>query len=272
MFLFINRRENQMNQEDEKEIQYGQKRVYGNKIEIDQAEIKKLYAKRSGKSKTVHVDSPTVLSSDANIENIELWTKEELERWFPLFQLNEDSVVFELGFGTGRMTRFITPMAKQYIGIDYVKEFADIIIDRKDIIRKDNTQFLTMSFEEFLEKGKELQLPQFNRFFLSGGVFMYINDEILYKCLEQLEERLAEHCVIYISEPIAMEERLTLNAFYSDTIEDNYSAIYRTEQEYQEIFEVFYRKGFRLKASESLFKEDIKKQKETKQWIYILER
>lgn len=247
-------------------------RVYGKKLEINTEEIREMYAERADKSKTVHIDAPVVLSSDTALENIELWTSHELKKWFPHLCLNEESRVFELGFGTGRMTKYIVPTVKQYIGVDYVKEFVDIIQKRDDIGVNENTLFYHADFESFLKNADTMNLPEFTHFFLSGGVFMYMNDQTVLKCITEMEKYLSEKSIIYISEPIALKERLTLNSFYSDTIEHNYSAIYRTEEEYKNIFEVLIEKGYNLKVSQLFFDDDIKKQKETKQWIFILER
>ena len=101
---------------------------------------------------------------------------------------------------------------------------------------------------------------------------MYMNDCTLKECMAHLADMLQESRVMYISEPVAVEERLTLNAFYSETIQDNYSAIYRTVDEYRELFSPFLNQGFALEVCQEFFENDIKKMKETKQWIFILKR
>lgn len=100
---------------------------------------------------------------------------------------------------------------------------------------------------------------------------MYMNDETVRVCIDDMVKMLDEKSIIYISEPIAMEERLTLNSFYSEQIDNNYSAIYRTEEEYKRLFKPLFERGYTLKVSELFFEEDIKKQKETQQWIFIME-
>ena len=247
-------------------------RIYGKNVDIDSNAVKNLYSARSEKNGDRPVDAPTVLSSDTNIENIELWTKEELERWFPQFALDNESIVLEIGFGTGRMTRYITPKAGEYVGIDYVKEFVDTVKKREDIVKKENTVFLHMPLEQFAAENHSRYSKRFNRLFLSGGVFMYMNDCTLKECMAHLADMLQESCVMYISEPVAIEERLTLNSFYSETIQDNYSAIYRTVDEYRELFSPFLNQGFALDVCQEFFENDIKKMKETKQWIFILKR
>jgi len=247
-------------------------RIYGKQQEINPDEVKQLYIDRAVKSRTVHVDAPVVLCSDVDVDNIEAWNSWELEKWFPMFRLDEESVVFELGFGTGRMTKYIVPTAKQYVGVDYVEEFTDIIRNRSDIQPKENTLFLNDDFESFLRKADTMDLPKFTHFFCSGGVFMYMNDEVVQRCIEEMERFLADKCIIYISEPVALEERLTLNSFYSEQMSHDYSAIYRTEEQYKTFFRPLLEKGFSLEVSELFFGDDIKKQKETQQWIFILER
>ncbi|MGY3667113.1 MAG: class I SAM-dependent methyltransferase [Roseburia sp. 1XD42-69] len=248
------------------------KRIYGKVSTINTDEVKQLYAERSGRSKTVHVDSPVVLSGDVDVENIELWTSWELKKWFPQLLLNEDSTVFELGFGTGRMTKYIVPLVKQYVGIDYVEEFVKIAQERDDIQRKENAIFLNADFKSFLDNRRQMELPEFTHFFLSGGVFMYMNDDVVEECIEKMEGMLAKNSKIYLSEPIALLERLTLDSFYSESLSHNYSAIYRTEEEYKNMFQPLFDKGFQLKVSELFFENDIKKQKETQQWMFIMER
>ena len=63
-----------------------------------------------------------------------------------------------------------------------------------------------------------------------------------------------------------------MNSFYSETIQDNYSAIYRTVDEYKKLFSAFLNQGFELDVCQEFFENDIKKMKETKQWIFILKR
>ncbi len=256
----------------EKRIMENNGRIYGKVSDIDTNEVKQLYAERSGRSRTVHIDSPVVLSGDVNVENIELWTSWELKKWFPLLLLDKTSAVFELGFGTGRMTKYILPLAGRYVGIDYVEEFVKIARERDDMEINKNTVFLNMDFRTFLDKRERMGLPIFTHFFLSGGVFMYMNDGELEECIGQMEGMLAAHSMIYISEPVAMEERLTLDSFYSESLNHKYSAIYRTRKEYRKLFEPLFEKGYQCRVSELFFEEDIKKQKETQQWIFILER
>lgn len=249
------------------------KRVYSEHVHIDPESLKDFYKKRAVEKVSIDIDAPVVLVGDKDKTKIEAWTNFEVEHRFPLLCLDSDSVVLEVGCGTGRITKFITPIAATYVGVDYVQEFIDIIQMRVDIEKKDTTFFIHSSIQDLTNETVKFPTnKKFNRFVISGGVFMYINDDDVKQVLNDLVDRLDEECIIYLSEPIALEGRLTLNKFYSEDLENEYSAIYRTEKEYHDIFEILYRNGFELSVSEEFFYDDIKAQKETKQWMFILKR
>ena len=249
------------------------KRIKNEDISIDTGSIHDFYAKRAIDKVAIDVDAPVVLCADKAPEKIEYWTKYEIENRLPLFKLDNSCKVLELGFGTGRIAKYLTDTAELYVGIDYVKEFVELAKQRNDIKKNDHTYFLNASLQEFVNKEVELPInTKFNRFIISGGVLMYINEEMLKDCISKLVAFLDEKCIIYVSEPIALSERLTLNKFYSDNLDSEYSAIYRTISEYNQIFKPLYDNGFRLTIEEEFFTDDIKNQKETKQWLFILER
>lgn len=246
-------------------------RVVKTLVEIDVCSIQSFYAQRAKEKIAIDIDAPVVLCGDKAPEKIWAWTQYELAHRLPLAEIETSSKVLEVGFGTGRISKYLTETAI-YVGIDYVKEFVDIAKQRNDMKKGENICFLHGSLQELAEGKLLLPKVQFDRFVISGGVFMYMNDLTLQKSLGKLLPLLDEQCLMYISEPVAMQERLTLHKFYSDALETEYSAIYRTVAEYQALFAPFYQNGFQLVLQEAFFEEDIKEQKETKQWLFILRR
>jgi len=219
------------------------------------------------------VDAPTIPSSDVHLEHVAQWTEQECTKWLPLMKLDESSRVLEMGFGTGRMTKHITRLCGHYTGIECVDEFVRIARDRQDI-RHDHAVMMKGYFNDLAKGRLTLPCKTYNRFIITAGVFTYINDAEATEDIEALTRLLDEHeeCVIYISEPIAVSERLTLNKFYSVEMNQVYSAIYRTEQEYMELFQPLTDAGFKVTVSQDFFDNDIKGRKETKQWVFILTR
>ncbi|WP_438348858.1 class I SAM-dependent methyltransferase [Paenibacillus sp. FA6] len=248
-------------------------RIYKENVRINPGSLRDFYKKRAVDKISIDIDAPVVLCGDKDKSKIDAWTNFELEHRFPLLNLDSNSIVLEVGCGTGRISKYITPIVNTYVGVDYVKEFIDIIHRREDIVKNEDTYFIHASIQELTNETVEFPVnKKFNRFVVSGGVLMYINDDEAEEVLTKLVERFDEECIIYLSEPIALESRLTLDRFYSEDLENEYSAIYRTESEYNKLFDVLYKEGFELKLSNEFFYDDIKAQKETKQWMFILER
>ncbi|MCG7408759.1 class I SAM-dependent methyltransferase [Paenibacillus sp. ACRRX] len=248
-------------------------RIYNEHVDIDHESLQDFYRKRAVEKVSIDVDAPVVLCGDKDKSKIEIWTSFEIEHRLPLLCLDSNSRVLEVGCGTGRISKYITSVADTYVGVDYVEEFIELIQSREDIEKKDTTYFIHSSIQELMNNEDDFPIEEkFNRFIISGGVLMYINDDEVKTALNSLVGRFDEECIIYLSEPIALKERLTLNKFYSENLESEYSAIYRTEKQYNDIFEVLYKEGFELKVSEEFFYDDIKAQNETKQWIFILQK
>ena len=117
-------------------------------------------------------------------------------------------------------------------------------------------------------KADELLIqPPFDEIIFSG-VLMYINDDDIKLVFEELNRVGADDKKLFIMEPVSrMGERLTLKDFYSEGLEADYSAIYRTEEEYMELFKILnYNKIF----AEDIF-DDLSDHSETHYKYYVIE-
>ena len=103
---------------------------------------------------------------------------------------------------------------------------------------------------------------------------MYLNDGDLLRSLQAVEKICEKEAVICIREPVGIFERLTLKDFFSDELQDNYNAIYRTREELHTFLdEAFLQKGFAIAEEGFLFDADIlNNRKETAQYYYVIER
>ena len=82
-------------------------RITATKTDIDSESIKELYAERAISRAGVDVDAPVVLASDSDPEHIREWNEHEVKTWLPQLKLDQNSRVLELGFGTGRIAKFL---------------------------------------------------------------------------------------------------------------------------------------------------------------------
>ena len=73
-------------------------------------------------------------------------------------------------------------------------------------------------------------------------------------------------------EPCGINSRLTLKDFYSEGLQHEYNAIYRTSEEYSKLIKNFL-VGFEIINEGYMFEQDeLNNRKETVQYYYILKR
>ena len=140
--------------------------------------------------------------------------------------------IFEIGCGIGRWAEVFKDECDSYLGIDYSKNLIDIA---NKTYNYDNCYFQEMSATDL--KIDELKLyPPFD-LILVIGVLIYLNDDDIEKMIEEINKVSDENTIIYIRETISyMDTRLTLKDFYSEDLNEEYNAIYRTEKELLEFF------------------------------------
>ena len=107
------------------------------------------------------------------------------------------------------------PLSGYYCGTDMSKEMIRCARERNQYSGK-KYDFLEYGFEEFCALTKETLPCRFDRLWICG-VMMYINDEILLKGMSQLLDKIDERARVYLTETIALTERLTLDEFYSES-------------------------------------------------------
>lgn len=242
-------------------------RLYGEKVSINDNTIKEFWNKRAEKYSD---EDPykSIKCNDKNKHYVDMCDEYEKSVILPYLGIDHTTKVLDIGCGVGRLAEEIIPKCNYYLGTDFAENLLEIA--KKRIKSSNKCDFTISGFQEISENDVVQQNKMFNRVILAG-VAMYINDEELDKAFEKLLTIVDEHCKIYISDSIATEERLTLKDFYSEEIESEYSVIYRTIDEYLNIFKVLFDAGFRVNKNER-FLSNIKRYKETERHYFILER
>ena len=240
------------------------------KIEnIDYSETKDFFKHRAGKYKEDNPYSVTMYQ-DHNEKLVKERNQKEVERLKPLLQLGKQSRVLDIGCGIGRWGDAITEEIEEYCGLDFSSELIKIARKRTE---KKNYFFCEGPITEIENVLSQNNRGQYN-VALMVGILMYVNDEDMEILLEQLEHRCMEHATICIREPIGLGERLTLKDFFSEDLDDNYNAIYRTRDELVNFFQKgLLNKGFQIDQEGFLFQEpDLNNRKETMQYYFVLRR
>ena len=237
--------------------------------DIDYQETKRFFGKRAGKYSKDNPYSVTMYQ-DNNKDLVQERNRKEREKLIPLLKLGEDAKVLDVACGIGRWADAMPEGIGEYCGVDFSRELVEIARRRN---ARENFRFLEGAADEIEEVLERNGGGVYNRI-LMIGILMYLNDRELPSALTQIERACQEHAIVCIREPIGITERLTLKDFYSDELEDNYNAIYRTRQEFGKFFEkAFLDRGFRTIREGFLFDEDaLNNRKDTAQYFYILER
>ena len=206
---------------------YGMSRLYGENKDIDPDEVKNFFADRANRE--LESDLSIVLFQDK--ENSEQRHIEEKKLLLEHIDVSGKKIL-EVGCGIGRWVEALHDKCESFLGIDYTEDLIDIANETYDY---DNCKFQLMSATDI--KADELLIePPFDIVIFSGFL-MYINDDDLEIIMEEVNSVCTENKIIFAMEPIScMETRLTLKDFYSDGLEADYNAIYRTENEYRDVF------------------------------------
>jgi len=238
-------------------------------VDIDYHETKRFFEKRADKFSADNPYSVTMYQ-DHNKELVRERNRKETEKLLPLLKLHEDSRVLDVACGIGRWADAMPDYIEQYCGVYFSGELVEIARQRN---KKDNFYFYEGAADKIEQTAPKTRGGVYNRI-LMMGILMYINDTELADTKKQIERISQEHTVICIREPIGISKRLTLKDFFSEELEDNYNAIYRTRQELQKLIDgAFIQKGFIVSREGFLFEEDaLNNRKETAQYFYILER
>jgi 2-polyprenyl-3-methyl-5-hydroxy-6-metoxy-1,4-benzoquinol methylase len=202
-------------------------RLYGETEDINSEKVKDFFNKRANKD--VESDLSIVLFQDK--ENSERRNREEIALVNEKIDFSNKKVL-EIGCGIGRWAEFFHGKCLSYLGLDYSENLIDIAEKSHNF---DDCKFQVMS--AFDIKIEELLIePPFDIILISQ-VLMYINDEDLTVLIDEINSVIADDKQLFITEPIScMDSRLTLKDFYSDELEADYNAIYRTESEYRKFF------------------------------------
>lgn len=246
-------------------------RIYGQKITINPDNTRNFYNNRAKAIKDMDNPYVSVLLGDQNPEYALAWNTFEKENILPKMDINNTCNVLDIGCGMGRWAEALIPISGYYCGTDMSSEMIKCARERNHYPEREY-DFLNYGFEEFCRLPLD-QLPcRFNRLWVCG-VMMYINDDVLIKGMGQLLDKMEEHAKVYFTETIAVSERLTLDQFYSEALKADYDVIYRTEKEYNHIYETWIEAGFKIIEQGML--PHLNKEKEyseTDRWYTILER
>ena len=203
-------------------------RLYGDKEDINSEKVKDFFNKRASKDSEGLYS--IVLFQDK--ENSEQRHEDEKNIFYENIDVSGKSVL-EIGCGVGRWAEALHGKCDSYLGLDFSEELLEIA--KESYKEFDDCNFQLMSATDI--KVDELIIkPPFDVVIFSGFL-MYINDDDINIIMDEVNQICADDKKVFAMESIShMDSRLTLKDFYSEGLESDYSAIYRTESEYVNFF------------------------------------
>lgn len=207
----------------------GDTRIKGRNVAIDYAATEAFFDHR-GRQDYRNALSATMYQDDnpALVEQRDLAEKALVA---PRLDLGRRPRILDIGCGIGRWGWFL---ADNRAGIDYLGiDFSSSLIDRarsESAARgHDALHFQVMSASAI--DPTALQRPAPFDLILVSGLLIYMNDDDVTHVLRSAAALCAAGGGIYLREPVALGERLTLDRFDSTELASEYSAIYRTRSE-----------------------------------------
>ncbi len=244
-------------------------RIIEKVTDIEYEDTKQFFKKRAEKFRADNPYSVTMYQ-DNNKELVKERNEREVEKLYPLLNLSADSTVLDVACGIGRWADAIKDEIKKYSGFDFSGELIQIANKRNT---RENFCFYEGNVNDIEKILLQKNEGRYNTV-LMIGILMYLNDDDIVDVLGQIVRQCEKHAIVCIREPLGIKDRLTLKNFFSEELQDNYNAIYRTREELVHFFVTpFFNNGFTIKEEGFLFDEDsLNNRKETAQYYYILER
>jgi len=209
-------------------------------------------------NRSKRLSSKNPLSAVLYNDNDEKMAAKRHEHEREIFKKIKPTCVLDIGCGIARHLDFLDKDIL-YHGVDINHDFIDY--------NKQKYPVLNFSCKKVQEL-EDADFPENIDLIIISGVLMYLNDDEVGILFEVIKNNLKSGCLIYIREPIAINDRLTLDKYYSEELDSLYSAIYRTELEYLSIFSLL--DDRLIEESSGLYPDTLNNRSETRMHYWLI--
>ena len=70
-----------------------------------------------------------------------------------------------------------------------------------------------------------------------SGLFLYLNDKKLLRTLKNIKNFISKKGILILREPVGIYKRYEIKNRFSEELNTNYSAVYRTEEDFRKKFQ-----------------------------------
>ncbi len=226
---------------------------------IDQADVKKFWDERAKTYQDMAFESVAGLEQDP--DNLKLKIGLECNKVFDYLPDVTGKRILDLGAGVGQWAfRFAERGAHLVKAVEYSADLCEV--GRKEARDRgaDQVNFVVSPAEDYVENAK------YDIVYISG-LFVNMNDDQVEKIATNLPMFCDANTCVILRDGMAREKRYELNKAFSQHLQTEYSAIYRTRETF---IEMFARNGFTVSRDENVFDEGcpLNKYPETRLHIY----
>lgn len=226
---------------------------------IDQAKVKRFWDSRAATYQSLAFESIANLEQDP--ANLELKIRLETEKVFGWLGDIKGRTILDLGAGVGQWSfRFVDRGARHVTAVEYSEPLVEI--GRKEATDRGvtNLDFVASPAEKFAPN------QPYDIVFISG-LFVYMTDAQSDALLANLPRACTSDTLVLLRDGTGIANRHEINDRRSDHLQAQYSATYRTRNQYAALFSAA---GFELIDDENMFDEGcpLNKYPETRLRIY----
>lgn len=228
---------------------------------LDRSKVKEFWDSRAKAYENIAFESIANLEQDE--KNLQLKINHESEKVFSWLGDVRGKKILDLGAGVGQWAfRFIEKGAKSVQAIEFSAELAHV--GRVEAQRRGvwNLEFIVSPAEEF-ETEEKFDIV------LCSGLCVYLNDDQFLTLAQKLPKLINPGGLLLMREGMAVADRHEINNKFSEHLQSDYSATYRTRDQYLEPLLI---SGLKLVKDENMFEEGhiLNKYKETRLHLFLI--
>lgn len=230
---------------------------------IDPDKVKKFWDGRAAALGVVAFESVVNLEQDR--DNLKRKIDDEISKVFAWLPSPEGRSVLDLGAGVGQWTfRFAERGAAPILAVEYAEGLAEIGRSEAHSRGFDQVAFEVCAAESF-----DTELS-FDLVFISG-LFVYLNDDQADALLSRLGRFVAPDGLLMVRDGTGVLSRHEIDDRFSEHLGEQYSATYRTRDQYVAAIE---KCGFELVRDENMFPEGhpLNKYPETRLHLFLFRK
>lgn len=239
-------------------------------VDLEPRQVRDFFERRG---RDIDPASPitSVLYQDKNPGLAQERDTHESTRVGPLLSLRGAEHVLDVGCGIGRWAKHLGSRIASGLGVDVSSTLVEFArsqqfdapwtFERMSADQISRARLASLGFERSFDLA------------IVSGLCIYLNDGMVDQMLAGISEVTRAGSIVYVREPIAKTERLTLKNYWSDELNDTYNAIYRTRECFDARFKESFGPSVRILHEGPMYDDEgLNNRRETFQYFWILER